>query len=214
MKSQIPPVKSGAVIYCRVSTKEQADNFSLETQEKACKALCERERLTVLAIFSEAESAKSLDRAQFQAMQDYCIANRKQIAAVVVYNVSRFSRVTSDHLTVKLILNKLGITLRSVTEPLTADPIGRYTETIMSAHAQLDNELKALRTREGMAAAIASGKWVHRPPLGYVSSKLPGGLAPDASRADLIRRAFEMFASGAGSNAGILDTLTRLGCAA
>src|ERR1017187_5079595 len=101
--------KNGAVIYCRVSTKEQADNFSLKTQDEMCRAYCERENLVVLAIFSEAESAKSVDRAQFQAMQGYCLKHYKEVAAVVVYSVSRFSRQTSDHLAVGLLLKKLGI---------------------------------------------------------------------------------------------------------
>ena len=48
--------KAGAVIYCRVSTKEQAENFSLATQEKACRNTSEREGLAVVAVYSEAET--------------------------------------------------------------------------------------------------------------------------------------------------------------
>lgn len=121
-----PSGKTGAVIYCRVSTTDQAVNNSLPTQEQACRALCERQRLNVLAHFFEAESAKTTDRAQFQAMQDdFCIAHRKQVAAVVVYSISRFSRVTADHLSVRVLLDRLGIRLLSVTEPISDSPIGR-----------------------------------------------------------------------------------------
>lgn len=42
--------KTGAFIYCRVSTKDQADNFSLATQEKVCREYCEREGLTVAVV--------------------------------------------------------------------------------------------------------------------------------------------------------------------
>ncbi len=114
--------KSGAVIYCRVSTQEQADNYSLETQRTACMELCERENLQVLAIFSEAESAKTVDRAEFQAMLDFCVSRRKELSAVVVYSISRFSRQTADHLTTRLLLRKLAISLRSVTEPIDDSP--------------------------------------------------------------------------------------------
>lgn len=48
--------------------------------------------------------------------------HRKEAAAVVVYNVSRFSRQTSDHLTVGLLLEKLRSGLRSVTEPIGPSP--------------------------------------------------------------------------------------------
>jgi site-specific DNA recombinase len=202
--------KHDAVIYCRVSTKEQAENFSLETQEDACRTYCEKHGFQVLAVFAEAESAKSVDRAQFQAMQDFCLKYRKQVAVLVVYNVSRFSRVTSDHLTVRLLLQKLGIELRSVMEGIDSTPTGRFTETIMSAYAQLDNELRAMRTKEGMTAAVKAGNFVHRAPLGYVNADVPGGLTKDPSTAELIRTIFEMFASGE-SKAEILARVTELG---
>ena len=202
--------KNGAVIYCRVSTKEQAENFSLATQEGTCREFCDREGLVVLKVFSEAESARTVDRAQFQAMQEFCVRHRKEVAAVVVYSVSRFSRQTSDHLTVKLLLQKLGIDLRSVTEPIDPSPTGRFTETVMSAYSQLENELRALRTKDGMMAAVQSGKWVHRAPLGYVNANVPGGLLKDPARADLICTAFELFVGGDGKTE-ILKKVTDLG---
>jgi site-specific DNA recombinase len=52
-----------AVIYCRVSTKEQAKNLSLPVQEKACRDYCKREGYEVIATFvDEGESAKTLCR--------------------------------------------------------------------------------------------------------------------------------------------------------
>jgi site-specific DNA recombinase len=205
------PAKTGAVIYCRVSTTEQADNYSLETQEKACRAVCQREGLDVLIVFSEAESAKTLDRAEFQKMQEYCIANRKQVAAVVVYSVSRFSRVTHDHHSVKLLLDKVGIRLLSATEQISDTPMGRFTETLMSAQAQLDNELRAERTVDGMTSAVQSGEWVHRPPIGYIASDCPGGLRPDPDRAELVQLAFEIYAQGELSAAEVRRKVTALG---
>jgi hypothetical protein len=48
-----------------------------------------------------------------------------------------------------------------------------------------------------MTAAIKSGKWVHKAPIGYVTDpKAPGGLALDTERAPFVRKAFEMFANG------------------
>jgi len=37
------PTKSGAVIYTRVSSKDQVENYSLETQERACRDYATRE---------------------------------------------------------------------------------------------------------------------------------------------------------------------------
>ena len=50
----------GAVIYVRVSTKEQAENLSLPTQLRACAEYCRREGFDVLERFKEeGESAKT-----------------------------------------------------------------------------------------------------------------------------------------------------------
>ena len=58
-----------AVIYCRVSTKEQTQNLSLPTQRAACEAYCRRQGMEVLRVFTErGESAKTADRPQLQAM--------------------------------------------------------------------------------------------------------------------------------------------------
>src|SRR4051812_5729569 len=106
------PTKLGAVIYCRVSTKDQLVNFSLDTQEKACTDFCQRKGLHVLKVFSAAESAKNADdREAFQAMLDYCRVHRHQVAAVVVHSVSRFARQTRDHQVAKHALKRNAVAL-------------------------------------------------------------------------------------------------------
>ena len=57
----------GAVIYVRVSTKEQTENLSLPTQLRACEEYCRRQGYEVVERFhEEGESAKSTDRSQLQ----------------------------------------------------------------------------------------------------------------------------------------------------
>ena len=59
----------GAVIYVRVSTKEQTVNLSLPTQLKACEEYCQRQGFHVLARFrEEGESAKTADRTALQKL--------------------------------------------------------------------------------------------------------------------------------------------------
>jgi len=56
-----------AVIYCRVSTKDQVKNLSLATQQKACEDFCERNAWQVQHVFvEEGESAKTADRTELQ----------------------------------------------------------------------------------------------------------------------------------------------------
>jgi len=82
-----------AVIYCRVSTKEQTLNYSLSSQEDACRQHCARVGIQVDRVFlEEGESAKTTDRPRFQDMLDYCRVNKSSLDYVVVYAVSRFAR--------------------------------------------------------------------------------------------------------------------------
>ena len=58
-----------AVLYLRVSDQRQVDNYSLETQEKACREHCQRNGWKVAAVFrEEGESAKTTDRPQLREM--------------------------------------------------------------------------------------------------------------------------------------------------
>ncbi len=67
----------GAVIYIRVSTKEQTENLSLPTQLRACEEYCRREGLEVLQRFKEeGESAKTAHRTELQRLLTFCRTSR------------------------------------------------------------------------------------------------------------------------------------------
>jgi site-specific DNA recombinase len=77
-----------AVIYCRVSTKDQVQNLSLPTQHKSCAEFCERNGYDVAEVFVEkGESAKTADRTELKKLLGFCSKNKGRIGAVVVYFV-------------------------------------------------------------------------------------------------------------------------------
>lgn len=180
-----------AVIYCRVSTVEQASNLSLPTQEKACREYCAREGYDVARVFVDrGESAKTADRPAFQKALEFCRTDRR-VSAFVVYSLSRFARSTHDHALIGARLKAQGIALRSVTEPIDDTSTGRLMESILSGFAQFDNDVRAERTKAGMRAAAERGRWTHPPPIGYLK-----GMVHDPDRAPLVRQAFELAATG------------------
>lgn len=204
-----------AVIYCRVSTKDQVENFSLSTQKAACIDFCTRKNLKVDRVFNEeGRSAKTADRPQLHALLAYCQQHRKQISHVVVYSVSRLARQTNDHLLIRAALKKLGITVCAVTETFDDSASGTLMETLFAALAQFDNDQKAIRTVEGMRAALASGRWTFQAPLGYVTPPATTGgssLIPDPDRAHLVQHAFEIMATGRRRVSDALKEITALG---
>jgi DNA invertase Pin-like site-specific DNA recombinase len=116
----------GAVIYVRVSTKEQTENLSLPTQLRACEDYCRRHGYEILERFhEEGESAKTTDRSQLQALLKYCRAHKGKVHFVVVYNLTRFAREKYDHFALRAHLQSLGISLRSATEPIDDTSTGK-----------------------------------------------------------------------------------------
>ena len=145
------------------------------------------------------ESAKTADRTELRRALEYCRRNKGRIGLFIVYAVSRFARQQYDHHTIRAMLTKYGVSLRSVTEPIDDSPTGKAMEGMLSVFAQLDNDIRADRTRVGMRDAMREGRWVHRPPLGY--SKPPRHLGPPSLEVDpetgpLIQMAFKEIATG------------------
>ena len=188
------------VIYVRVSSKEQVSGFSLDSQEKVCREYSKRSEHEVLDIFrEEGESAKTADRTALQKMLRFCDVNKRKIDRVIVYKVDRFSRAVADYLALKAQLNKMNITLVSATESFENTPAGKLSETMLSAFAQFDNDVRSQRTFEGMKARALKGLWPGIAPWGYVNTKDEAGskiIAPELTRAPIVKMLFEQYATG------------------
>ena len=203
-----------AVVYTRVSTAEQVENYSLAVQERSCIEFCEREGIVVDRVFrEEGASAKNANRPVLQGALSYCVANYESIDYFVIYKFDRLARMVTDHFFIRSLLDSLDIEIRASQEPVDDTPIGHFLETLMAATAQLDNEQRADRTRAGMRAAAMSGRFLWRAPVGYLKSTTPGSpsLVPDPKTSPLVARAFELFATGMRSKRGIVTELTNLG---
>jgi site-specific DNA recombinase len=189
-----------AVIYCRVSTKDQVQNLSLPTQEKACIEYCTRHGYDVDKVFvEEGESAKTADRTELKKLLLHCRQNQGRIHAVIVYSISRFAREKYDHHVLRAQLATLKVTLRSATEPIDDSSAGKLMEGIIASMAQFDNDVRSERTVAGMKARLERGGWTFPPPLGFVAARDARGaktIIPDPQRASLVTRAFELFSTG------------------
>lgn len=150
-------------------------------------------------------------------MLGYCrdsAKNADRVGAVVVYNLSRFARNTSDHLAVRLKLSEYGASLRSVCEPIEETSTGKFFETVMAAVHELDNNMRTDRTVVGMKMAVEKGRWPFMATIGYRRTRNDKGeatLVHDPQRAPLIRHAFELYATGHYTKQQVLNKVTALG---
>jgi DNA invertase Pin-like site-specific DNA recombinase len=192
-----------AIIYCRVSSKEQIEGTSLESQEAACRDYAQSKGMRVLRVFVEqGESAKFADRTELLELIDFCKGHKGEAQVLLVWKIDRFARNTSDYFNIKAILLKYGVRVVSVTEPIDENPEGKLLETILAGFAQFDNDVRAMRTVQGMRRRIQEGILPWGPPYGYKSPFANGEKKnlpdlPDQPAFDLLRRAWKLFATGA-----------------
>jgi DNA invertase Pin-like site-specific DNA recombinase len=185
-----------AVIYLRVSTEEQVDNFSLGTQEEMCVKEAERRGIEVVKIFKEeGRSAKNITgRPVLIELLEFCRKNKKTLTAVIVYRLDRISRQTQDYLAIRKKLAESGIEMISITEPTGNSPTEKLVETILAGFAQLDNDVRSERTKNGLRARFLAGLTSGVPPLGYKNEN--GFAVKDPKTWDKVKQAWELMGTG------------------
>jgi site-specific DNA recombinase len=185
-----------AVIYLRVSTEEQVDNYSLDTQEDICTKEAERRGLSVLEVFSEkGKSAKTISgRPTLIEMLEFCRKHKREIGAVIVYRLDRISRQTADYLSIRKKLAECEIDLVSATEPTGNTPTEKFIETMLAGFAQMDNDVKGERAKNGMRARFLSGLPNGGVPLGY--SAVSGYAVKNPETFTIMKEAWELMATG------------------
>jgi site-specific DNA recombinase len=189
--------KPQAVIYCRVSTKQQVDEGnSLSTQERLCREYALKQGYEVAAVYIEkGESAKTKDRTELQKMMSFCAIKKNNISYVVVYKLDRFSRNTDDYSYLRIILKRYGIYIKSTTEYFENTPAGRFMENIISNVSQFDNDVRTERAVNGSRDAMVDGRYVWIAPYGYDNIKIAGkGTIAPNQYAPILRQTFEEIA--------------------
>ncbi len=145
-------------LYCRVSTADQ----SCARQERDLAAFAERSEYDVVGTFKETGSGVKLDRAERRKVM--ALAQARQIDAVLVTELSRWGRSTTDLLaTLKELESRRVsvIALNGMAFDL-ATPHGRMIATVLAGIAEFERELIQERIRSGIAAAKARGKRLGR----------------------------------------------------
>jgi site-specific DNA recombinase len=162
---------NNAIIYTRVSTKEQADtNTSLGTQKRYCEKYATTNGLNVVAYFGGThESAKSDDRKEFQKMLKY-VKQSGSIGFIIVYSYDRFSRTGSSASQITHELLNQGIQVKAVTQEVDATSAsGKFQQNLFYMFSQFDNELRRDKTITAMSDLLQKGYWLWKPPIGYTN---------------------------------------------
>lgn len=167
-------IKPRAILYLRVSSKEQLKGKSLDTQKADCLRYCADQGFEVVEIFTEkGESAKNEDRTELQNLLAYCREHRKQVQYLTIWKVDRLARSVPDYYEIRKTLMAYGVSIRSATETaingddLTAEAM----EGLLALWARLDNKIKSDRAKANMEALLLTGISPWKLPIGYQNMK-------------------------------------------
>jgi DNA invertase Pin-like site-specific DNA recombinase len=215
-RAAVAPTPTGAVIYCRVSTRKQTVvGVGREAQEARCRAHCAAHGWTVLGGFADdgISGREGLEgRPGLAAALEAVKATPG--AVLVAYSLSRLAR--RQRLVWHLLDDRegLGVPFSSATEAFdTASPMGRAMLGMIAVWSALESDLASERTTDALEAVRERGTKLGAPSM--VERVGPDGTrAVDPARLSVVRAIGERYAAGGWSHRRLAAALNAEGVAA
>ena len=184
-------------VYCRVSSAEQVNGYSLGEQEDRVRKYCDSLGWTVIDVFVDGGySGASTNRPALSEMIEKI--KEGKVDCVVVYKLDRLSRSQKDTLAlIEDVFLANHTDFVSITENFdTSTPFGKAMIGILSVFAQLERETIKERMSIGREARAKEGKWNGGGyvPFGY--EYIDGQLIVNDFEALQVREVFDRFNSG------------------
>lgn len=214
-------INKPVAIYVRVSTDDQSERGTIESQIEFATKYCDLHELPIFKIYKDDGVTGTLPLqerpAASQLLQD---AKNKRFDTLLVYKLDRLGRAT------RVILNAIhdfenhGVNLKSMTEPFDMnDASGRFTLTILAGVADLERSNILERMWIGTNRAARQGIWLGGiVPYGYFKNKakmLEVNEAPlqglNMSEAEVIRLIYALTVKEKMTTIKIADYLNALG---
>ncbi len=204
-------VATKSVLYLRVSSKKQMDTAvdidpdgnSIATQREVSTRKADAIGAEVVREFVEpGVSASTIEKRQaFQEMLTFLREN-PDVRYVVVYARSRAFRNYIDAAITNRLLDKLNVKLVSAREDFGDGVYADMMEAVTDIFNDVQNKLSGEDIRIKLQHKAINGGTTGKAPLGYLNARvehegrLINTIQIDPKRAPLVRRAFELYATG------------------
>jgi len=208
-------------LYVRVSSDKQDVDLSVSAQLRALREYAAKHGYTIVREFvDEAETARTTARPAFREMIALAKSKHPSFEAILVWKYNRFTRNRTDSVTIKSLLQKKGVQVISINEPVDDSAAGHLLEGVIECIDEFYSANMGEDIKRGMRETAERGFFVgSRPPDGFRrvpaqdGSKMRHTLEPegeDSVRVRLIRRMFDMADNETGCKE-IAQTLNREG---
>ena len=191
-------IEKKAIAYFRVSTDMQAEDLSLETQEKGGEIFAKDNNVKIVKKFTDVMSGGNRNRKGFLDAQKYLEEHKDEIDYFIAYDVSRIARDAFAFLSLFNKLNILGVKLKLINNPNldTDSPMGKLIITILAAIFEFFRFDNADRVRDNMIIRVKEGKRMNNAPYGYRMIDKKMVIIPE--EAEIIKFVFEQYLKGHG----------------
>ena len=157
-----------AIIYTRVSTDDQGDNFSLPTQLAACRKYAADQGMEIVGECADVMSGSLLDRPGLTKVRQAVSVGA--VDAVIVYSQDRLTRSVAHMILLRDELRAANVAMHAVSRGMSAEtPEGRLFDTIEASFAEYDRLKIKERMARGRKGKAESGAFLgsHTAPYGY-----------------------------------------------
>lgn len=190
-----------AAAYIRVSDERQ-DEYSPDSQIKRIREYCSAHNYDLpqeYIFYDDGISGKSVrHRSQFHDLIALAKSKEHPIDAILVWKFSRFARNQEESIVYKSLLQKIGVSVVSISEPLPEGPFGSLVERIIEWMDEYYLIRLSGEVRRGMMEKVTRGEPICAPAFGYdIRDKK---YYPNAD-ADTVRDVFQSYAAGEGMRA-------------
>jgi site-specific DNA recombinase len=162
--------KLRGVLYARVSSEEQRERQTIQTQIDTAKSWFEREGIELVHVYKDEGVSGTVPLEERpdgrRLLED---GQAKKFDLVAVYKVDRLGRADLVAHVARHHLETLGVGLRSITEPFDlSNPYGRFMFAQFASFAALERSNFLERSKAGTARLVKTGIWVSGiVPYGY-----------------------------------------------
>src|ERR1043166_5822772 len=187
-----------AVLYARVSSKDQELGYSIAAQQDLLRGYGSLQSLSV-EVFSDVETAKTVGRPGFNAMLAY-LRKHSDCRVVLVEKTDRLYRNLRDVVT----LDEMDLEIHFVKQNSILTKESRSSDkfmhglNVLMAKNYIDNLSEEVK--KGVRTKAAQGLWPSYAPLGYINTVRPEDgkrvVVPDPVLGPIVTQLFECFAKG------------------
>src|SRR6266446_1825791 len=205
-------------LYCRVSTDEQTQGRTIESQIKELESLAQARGYVVAEKYiDDGWSGALLSRPALDALRDD--AGKHLFDGVLINDVDRLSRDIANLAVVKRDLEAKGVDVIFRNLPSDRSPLSNFMVNILGSFAEFERAMIADRTRRGRRFKVQERKLImgNIPPYGYRYVKkdrqrsTEGHYEVDPEEARVVRMMFSWVAEGGLSSRAVLRRLRELG---